>query len=194
MTKQNILLKTKICARCGIQKPIDCFYKKTESKDGYASTCKICSNILVASWVKVNKEKRKVIYTRSRKAHIETHREASRQWSKNHPENGRINAEQWRLNNIEKVKEIQKKSCRKRLKDIVAYNAKRRADKKSQTPIWANLGKIKQIYKDCPAGMAVDHIVPLKGKLVSGFHVEYNLQYLTKSENSKKGNKLILGV
>jgi len=38
----------------------------------------------------------------------------------------------------------------------------------------------------------VDHIVPLKGQNVSGFHCEYNLQILTATENIKKSNKLLL--
>lgn len=55
------------------------------------------------------------------------------------------------------------------------------------TPSWADLDAIKRTYAECPKGMTVDHIVPLAGKYVCGLHVEYNLQYLTRLENSKKG-------
>lgn len=72
---------------------------------------------------------------------------------------------------------------------INAKSAKRRATKLQATPRWANIKKIREIYKNCPVGYEVDHIVPLNGELVCGLHVENNLQYLTPKENGEKSNK-----
>lgn len=69
------------------------------------------------------------------------------------------------------------------------YQKTRKALKLSRVPTWADLEKIKEIYSNCPEGFHVDHIVPLQGKLVSGLHVETNLQYLTAYDNLVKGNK-----
>jgi len=69
--------------------------------------------------------------------------------------------------------------------------AKRYALQKQATPPWADLEAIKQFYLNCPKGMHVDHIIPLNGTEVSGFHVLENLQYLTPYENFSKGNKLL---
>jgi hypothetical protein len=69
------------------------------------------------------------------------------------------------------------------------YVRKYKLDKDHRTPAWANLGAIREFYRNCPDGMTVDHIIPLRGRLVSGLHVENNLQYLTKSQNSSKQNR-----
>jgi hypothetical protein len=113
----------------------------------------------------------------------------------------------YRLNNKDKIKErdrffyLKNKDKIKKIKKLYhlknphiknASCAKRRAVKLKSTPKFANLNKIKEIYKNCPKGYHVDHIVPLNSKLVCGLHVEWNLQYLTPSANLSKSNKLIL--
>ncbi len=69
-----------------------------------------------------------------------------------------------------------------------AKTNKRRADKINAIVGWTNLEAIKEIYKNCPKGYHVDHIVPLRGVNVCGLHVENNLQYLTAKENILKSN------
>lgn len=61
-----------------------------------------------------------------------------------------------------------------------------------RTAKWSNKQKIIDIYNNCPEGFHVDHILPLRGKLVSGLHVENNLQYLPAEENIRKKNSYIV--
>lgn len=70
-----------------------------------------------------------------------------------------------------------------------AHRALRRARVLRATPIWADLAKIKDFYKNCPTGYEVDHKIPLVNSLVCGFHVYENLQYLTRHDNRVKHNK-----
>lgn len=74
-------------------------------------------------------------------------------------------------------------------KKVLANTRARQMKKKQRTPKWADLNKIKEIYRNCPEGFHVDHIIPINGKNVSGLHVETNLQYLPAETNVRKSNK-----
>lgn len=75
---------------------------------------------------------------------------------------------------------------RLRLKTLIAVR-RYQARKLNQMPSNADVKKIKEIYANCPVGYEVDHKIPIsKG----GLHHEDNLQYLLKSENRRKSNKL----
>lgn len=67
---------------------------------------------------------------------------------------------------------------------------------KTRTIPWADRKGIKRMYAEArrlteATGIVhqVDHIIPLRGDMVSGLHVHNNLQILTGSENSKKRNR-----
>jgi 5-methylcytosine-specific restriction endonuclease McrA len=74
--------------------------------------------------------------------------------------------------------------------------AKRRIHQRQATPAWADEKAIRAIYEraqriasETGQKMHVDHIVPLKGRKVSGLHIETNLQILLARENVRKSNK-----
>jgi hypothetical protein len=70
--------------------------------------------------------------------------------------------------------------------------AQYKLSKEQRIPPWADLDKIKEIYREAVAlGLTVDHEIPLRGRNVSGFHVENNLRIIPKSVNSAKGNKYV---
>lgn len=114
------------------------------------------------------------------------------------PEKLKTRSKQRRLDPL--VRQQQNAACReyKRLKpEVVAelnrkHNPLRRAAVIRRTPPWLTEDDKHQmylIYKDAHSrGLHVDHIVPLRGKLVSGLHVPWNLQPLEPVENSRKRN------
>jgi len=89
---------------------------------------------------------------------------------------------------IERIKRWQKDNWESVLSNKRFYCSQRRRHIKEQTPSWANLDEIKDFYRNCPKGMHVDHVIPLRGKNVRGLHVIDNLQYLSASENYRKHN------
>lgn len=91
--------------------------------------------------------------------------------------------------NLRLYKSVYKANNRSKFNE---WEARRRARKLQAIPKWADLEKIKEIYNNCPEGQEVDHYYPLLGELVCGLHVETNLQYLTSSENRRKGNSMPL--
>jgi 5-methylcytosine-specific restriction endonuclease McrA len=79
------------------------------------------------------------------------------------------------------------------------HTARYLATKAQRTPKWLtaiNFDQINMFYeaatsltKELGIKMEVDHIIPLFGENVSGLHVPWNLQVLTKSDNARKGNR-----
>jgi hypothetical protein len=76
-----------------------------------------------------------------------------------------------------------------------ANNIRRRLRQEERTPMWVDYEALNKFYKECPPGMEVDHRVPLLGRTfdgyrVSGLHVPWNLQYLSREENRRKKHRM----
>ena len=127
---------------------------------------------------------------------IEKRREYSRKYYAENKEKKR----EYGAKNKEKIRETQRQWNKANQSKINKFSANRRAARLNATPAWLTdkqQAEMAAIYKEAMAmekqtGIPhhVDHIVPLKGKNVSGLHVPWNLQILTATENMSKGNRL----
>ena len=79
---------------------------------------------------------------------------------------------------------------------FAAREAARRAAQKAATPPWVNWDAVEAVYiaasertKQTGVLHHVDHIVPLKSKIVCGLHVPWNLRVLPAFDNQSKNNR-----
>jgi hypothetical protein len=106
----------------------------------------------------------------------------------------RVRAVEWYYRNQERAQRVAREGRKVRYAldpSEAIWQARVRRDRVAQqTPRWADRNAIGAIYRKArDLGMTVDHVVPLRGKNVSGLHVEHNLQIIPRSENSSKGNR-----
>lgn len=156
---------TKTCTKCGDTKDCSEFTKQASNKTGYRSRCKVCSRQDYKKYAAENREKIA---------------KGNREWFQRN-----------------KVVELEKR--RQYKKDNQAYfnahEAKRRGQKKAQTPEMSETEKfmIDGLYliasvlsRSCGESFHIDHIQPIsKG----GLHTFENLQILSAEENLRKGAK-----
>lgn len=187
---------TKICTKCRVENAItaEFFRANKRSPDGFAQHCKPCMN---ASW--------KQFYADNRQREIERGAAKKKARRASDPEHDRrISREAKRRllsdpveyqKHLEKFRDWSAKNPGK----TAALRAQRRAEIARATPPWADRFAIHAKYKECAkvtkaTGVPhhVDHIVPLRGKLVCGLHVANNLQVIPAAINMSKSNKFSL--
>lgn len=168
----------KFCNGCGLTKSLVEFAKRTAT-NGHQHRCKACNaeyrrenkqrvSKVKQEWAVRNKHRADAIKRASflRTKSVALPRMAA--WKRAHPES----------------------------RD--ADNLRRRLAHKNATPSWANPFFIEEAYhlarlrtKMLNFKWHVDHIVPLRSKLVCGLHTHQNLRVIPAIINVQKGNRLV---
>jgi len=98
----------------------------------------------------------------------------------------------WQKENRELMNTSQEEYRKKNLSYHASKEAMYRTQKRISSLQHFYREEILKIYEEARhSGLSVDHIVPLRGKLVCGLHVPWNLQIMPLIENIKKGNKYV---
>ncbi|MFZ2190107.1 MAG: hypothetical protein WAV48_04965 [Candidatus Magasanikiibacteriota bacterium] len=163
------------CKKCGEIKPLDLFKPNKNCSLGYEHTCLVCFRLRQRNWEEENQER---------------HKENQLRWQAQNLERYKQKKDEWIERNRETVNQRSREYAKANPDRKNSLTAKRRAALLQAIPSWANLEQIKEVYTQAKkTGMVVDHIIPLRGKLVCGLHVETNLQLLTSQDNCIKNNK-----
>ena len=200
----------KTCNKCKVSKDPSLFSKSKAAKDGLQPKCKACSAEYKkenreaeaarnAKWLQANREARSAYHAEYQKANRESIAARNAEYYQENRESLAARKAEYYQENRESVL-AQKAEYQKENPDkLRATNAKRRAAKLQRTPAWVDFEAIKAVYAEAKRlesfdGIPrhVDHIIPLQGTTVSGFHVASNLQILTAQENLSKSNRFEL--
>lgn len=163
----------------------DAIQKRKASKAKYRASAKgrLKQAAAGAAWYEANKEriaeKRKARYA----ANAETIAASRREYRKNSADKTRAAVARWTQKNVTAKS---------------AATRKYQAARLSAVPSWADEAQISTYYmfarfltEATGIPWAVDHIIPLRSKLVCGLHVQHNLTFMPAAWNASKGNKLI---
>ena len=178
----------KTCIKCKVTKD-DCLIVK-------GNICNACHYEYFKIWKEKNKEHRAQWSRQWRiknRAHVvekekiryasdpEHHRQRSAALRRADPSTARARVRAWQIKYPHKQN---------------ALNQARHAQKLKACPRWANKFFMEEAYhlaalRTQATGFSwnVDHIVPLRSKVVCGLHCEQNMQVIPKAENATKGNR-----
>lgn len=190
---------TKKCSKCRLEKELKSFNSDKSRKDGLRSFCMECARDYSASYRLSNLD---YFSAYARQHRLENKNEYSRYNQDRYeqdPEKFKAQSKVRYEQDPEKFQDRVARRAKLNPHKINAYVMKRNAKKIDRTPQWlteVHFNQIQLFYetatqmtKEIGIPFEVDHIVPLQGENVSGLHVPWNLQVLTKKENCSKGNE-----
>jgi hypothetical protein len=162
----------------------------------YVSThaCIACLYPKSKQWQRDNPEKCAESRRAWSQANPERHAAAKAAWNKANPEGQAKRSRAWFLANRKKANQATRDWQKRNGGAVSAWAAERRSALQQRVAGWADLGlirdiyKLAQVYRQAGFDVEVDHIVPLRGKAVSGLHTHDNLQVIPTGLNRAKSN------
>lgn len=199
------------CSHCRATKPATEFFNNKSHKSGYSNRCKPCQMEATQLWRSKNKERDQ---ENARRRYVENnvrHKALQKMWRESNKNVIAAKARVYSAKNAQAIKKRsidwdiahpdsykeRKKRYQARNRDKVnAATSARRAKRLMASPSWANAFFIAEAFhlaklREKVTGFKwnVDHVVPLRSKIVCGLHVECNLQVIPASKNMAKGNR-----
>lgn len=176
----KLTAEVKRCSKCKEHKETSSFHLSKSNRDGFCYVCKVCTHTayLAAKEHRCNR---------------------ASLWKKTNPEKRLANNRKWREENQDKARTCAREWAQRNRAYGASARAKRRATQLRATPSWANQFIIEEAFdlariRTEAFGFSwhVDHIIPLRGELVCGLHVENNLRVIPASINLSKGNTFVI--
>jgi hypothetical protein len=181
------------CCYCGLLLPAEKFYASQITANTKRGKCRACSVKKSHEWNVANRARHNANAARSHQKESVKARDTA--WRKaNRPYLAAL-MKKWRQEHPEEWKAITRRGRIKNIEKILIRNREREILEKTAMPPWADRDKIRAVYAEAKrltreTGIEheVDHIIPLRGKTVCGFHIETNLQILPAIVNRRKHN------
>lgn len=150
------------------------------------NSCYQCTIEASAKWKSDNFEKMQITLKLYRQENKEICYTRTRKWMEKNRDKVNAATRRWSANNSHKSR---------------AKYARYKASKLQRTPKWLTNEDFRKIQLEYELAAwcskvtgekyHVDHIIPLRGKMVSGLHVPSNLQVILMADNLKKHNTFI---
>ena len=193
-------MKTKICSKCGINKPLEDYNLEPRMSDGRRSNCKVCKAKTDKSYKAKNQEKVKERLHKYYVAHAEKAKESANKWQashpverkicakisqQRHPENGRRATKKWRLAHPERHVEAQRNYRAKKKNSVGKVSTKEFRELVEQYDFRClKCG----LSESALTEITMDHVIPISR---GGDNVIENIQPLCRNCNSSKYTKIL---